>query len=47
MVNNVFNKMPPLDKSYPGTNGAPYNDYNFDVYGRAFYVEARYNFGAR
>ena len=47
MVNNVFNKMPPLDGSYPGTSGEPYNDYNFDVYGRAIYVEARYNFNAK
>jgi len=47
MVNNLFNKMPPLDKSYPGTSSAPYNGYNFDVYGRAIYVEARYKFGAK
>lgn len=47
MVNNLFNKMPPTDWSYPGSNGAPYNSDNFDVYGRAFYVEARYSFGAK
>ena len=46
MVNNLFNKMPPQDGSYPGTSGAPYNSLNFDVYGRAIYVEARYKFGA-
>ncbi len=45
LVNNLFNKMPPYDASYPGTTGEPYNDYNFDVYGRAFYLEARYRFG--
>ncbi|WP_409975444.1 TonB-dependent receptor plug domain-containing protein [Xanthomonas cerealis] len=45
MVNNVFNKMPPFDASYPGSSGAPYNSYNFDVYGRAYYLEMRYAFG--
>ncbi|MEI7036803.1 TonB-dependent receptor domain-containing protein [Fulvimonas yonginensis] len=45
LVNNVFNKMPPLDRSYPGTTGSPYNDNNYNVYGRAMYVEARYQFG--
>ena len=45
MVNNVFNKMPPYDFSYPGTSSAPYNSYNFDVYGRAYYIEMRYAFG--
>lgn len=45
MVNNVFNRMPPYDFSYPGTSGAPYNAYNWDVYGRAYYLEARYSFG--
>ena len=47
LVNNLFNKMPPQDGSYPGTVGSPYNDYNFDVYGRAIYLEARYTFGAK
>ncbi|KRG70304.1 TonB-dependent receptor [Stenotrophomonas terrae] len=45
MVNNVFNKMPPYDFSYPGTETDPYNSSNFDVYGRAYYVEMRYAFG--
>ena len=47
MVNNVFNKMPPYDSTYPGSSGAPYNSYNFDVNGRAIYLEMRYNFGQR
>lgn len=46
MVNNVFNKMPPLDRSYPGTTGTPYNTSNYNVYGRAIYIEANYKFGA-
>ncbi len=45
LANNVFDKMPPLDVSYPGTTGSPYNSYNFNPYGRAFYLEARYKFG--
>ncbi len=47
MVNNVFNKMPPFDGTYPGTSGAPYNSSNFNVYGRAVYMEMRYAFGAK
>jgi outer membrane receptor protein involved in Fe transport len=47
MVNNVFDKMPPMDWSYPGTSGAPYNGGNFDVYGRAYYMEAKYLFGGK
>lgn len=47
MVNNVFNKMPPFDATYPGTSGAPYNSSNFNVYGRAVYMEMRYAFGAK
>ena len=46
LVNNVFNKMPPLDRSYPGTSGTPYNTDNYNVYGRAMYIEANYKFGA-
>lgn len=45
MVNNLTNKMPPLDVSYPGTSGAPYNTSNFNAYGRAVYLEAKYAFG--
>ena len=46
MVNNVTNKMPDMDAvNYPGTSGGPYNNLNFNPYGRAFYLEARWNFG--
>ncbi len=45
LVNNVFNKMPPLDRSYPGTTGTPYDSTNYNVYGRAMYLEANYRFG--
>ena len=45
VVNNLFNMMPPVDRSYPGTSSAPYNKLNYDVYGRAFSLEASYKFG--
>lgn len=45
MVNNLFNKMPPMDHSYPGTSSTPYNVNNYNVYGRAMYIEANYKFG--
>ena len=44
LVNNLFNNMPPQDHSYPGTTGTPYNAENFNVYGRALYLEATYKF---
>ena len=30
---------------YPGTDGEPYNRNNFDVLGRAYFIEARWSFG--
>jgi len=45
MLTNVFNKMPPFDASYPGSATSPYNAYNYDAYGRAYYLEMRYSFG--
>jgi outer membrane receptor protein involved in Fe transport len=47
LVNNVFNKMPPTDHTYPGTTGTPYNIFNYNVYGRAIYLEANYKFGQK
>ena len=44
LVNNVLNTMPE-DGSYPGTSGAPYDDYNTNPFGRAIYAEMRYSFG--
>ena len=45
LVNNLFNSMPPKDDSYPGTFNQPYNTDNYNVYGRAIYLEAKYSFG--
>jgi iron complex outermembrane receptor protein len=48
MVNNVFNKMPDNQASnFPGTSGTPYNNYFYNIYGRAVYVQAKYEFGAK
>ena len=43
-IDNVFNKMPPLDRSYPGTESQPFNQLNYDVDGREFLIEATYKF---
>jgi len=46
VVTNVFNRYPDMDQaSYTGLSGAPYNSDLFDVYGRGFYLEGRWNFG--
>ncbi len=46
MVNNVFNKMPDGQAhSYAGNVGAPYNSNIYNPYGRAVYVQAKYDFG--
>ena len=44
-MNNVFNKMPPVDHSYPGTSNQPYDEFDYNVYGRTFYLTANYNLG--
>jgi len=45
VVDNLFNTMPPADNSYPGTVSAPYNQQNYNVFGRTFFMEANYKFG--
>lgn len=45
LVNNLFDKQPPFDPTRPATSAAPYDSYNFNPFGRAVYVEARYKFG--
>lgn len=41
---NLLNKLPPFDHTYPGTESQPYNIFNYDVYGRAYRLEASYAF---
>lgn len=44
-VNNVFNTMPPADHSWPGIYRQPYNEQNYNVYGRSYFVGASYKLG--
>ena len=44
-INNLFNVMPPVDHSYPGGSNAPYNNLNYNVYGRLYVLEATYKVG--
>ena len=41
-VNNVFNKMPPTDNSFLGTETQPYNEFDYNIYGRTMYLSATY-----
>jgi iron complex outermembrane receptor protein len=41
---NAFNAMPPEDRSYPRSEAFPYNELNYNVYGRSFFVGAQYKF---
>jgi iron complex outermembrane receptor protein len=41
-VDNLFNAMPPADHSYPGSSNSPYNNANYNVYGRSYLLEASY-----
>jgi len=46
-INNIQDKGPPRDKSYSGTTAYPYfNIFNFNGYGRAFWLEYRIDLGA-
>jgi iron complex outermembrane receptor protein len=48
MVNNVFNKMPDGQAhSYAGNIASPYNSSIYNPYGRAVYVQAKYDFGTK
>jgi iron complex outermembrane receptor protein len=44
-VDNVFNRMPPFDPTYTGLDSAPYNQLNYNEYGRSYFVGANYKFG--
>ncbi|MFT3907392.1 MAG: TonB-dependent receptor [Steroidobacteraceae bacterium] len=43
-IDNLFNRMPPADDSYPGTSLAPLNIFNYNNYGQSYYVELNYKF---
>jgi iron complex outermembrane recepter protein len=44
MVNNILDKIPE-DRTFPATSGAPYNNQQYNAYGRGFYMETRFAFG--
>jgi outer membrane receptor protein involved in Fe transport len=44
-LNNAFNRMPPVDHSYYGNSSTPYNELNYNVYGRVYYFAATYRVG--
>jgi iron complex outermembrane recepter protein len=44
-VNNAANSMPPADHSQPGTTNQPYDELNYNVYGREYYLTATYKLG--
>ncbi len=44
-VLNVVNKQPPFDPTYRGTDSQPYNVFNYNDYGRSYFVGANYKFG--
>jgi hypothetical protein len=41
-VNNLFNAMPPADHSYSGSDSVPYNNTNYNVYGRSYTLSLSY-----
>jgi outer membrane receptor protein involved in Fe transport len=42
-ANNVFNKTPPIDHTYTGIETQPYNQFNYNIYGRTYYVTASWS----
>ncbi len=47
LANNVFNRYPDMDLTYPNSSGAPYNGGNYNAFGRAVFLEARWGFGGK
>jgi outer membrane receptor protein involved in Fe transport len=41
-MDNLFDAKPPVDHSYPGSSNVPYNNDNYNVYGRSYFLEASY-----
>ena len=44
-VNNAFNRMPPTDNSFYGNQPMPYDEFDYNVYGREYYLTASYKMG--
>jgi iron complex outermembrane recepter protein len=43
-IDNVLNAMPPVDNSYPNYTEGPFNNAQYTIIGRQFFVEATYKF---
>ena len=41
-INNVFNRSPPYDNTYRGIDNQPYNIFNYNDYGRSYFIGATY-----
>ncbi|MBS0367396.1 MAG: TonB-dependent receptor [Proteobacteria bacterium] len=41
-VNNVFNRSPPYDATFTGIDNQPYNIFNYNDYGRTFFLGVNY-----
>ena len=41
----MFNRAPPFDNTYDGLANQPYNIFNYNDYGRSYFVGAAYKFG--
>jgi len=41
-ADNILNAMPPADHSYPGSSNAPYDGEDYNVYGRSYFLEIKY-----
>jgi outer membrane receptor protein involved in Fe transport len=41
-INNVFNRSPPFDSTYTGIDNQPYNIFNYNDYGRSYFIGATY-----
>ena len=44
-VNNVFNTQPPIDRSQVGIDNQPFSIFNYNNYGRSYFVGVNYKFG--
>ena len=40
----MFNKQPPFDPTYLGTSNQPYDIFNYNDYGRSYFLGANYKF---
>jgi hypothetical protein len=46
-VQDLFNTMPPVDRSTPGDQNQPYDYLDYNVIGRTFFVQVSYEVGKK